>query len=320
MNQKNPVPPFFIVGAGRSGTTLLRLMLCGSGELFVPPEAWFFGRVISELPHDRPLGIDDLGKIEQICVEDSRWKDWSCARDKLHLLLVSCRGLKLDAVLDALFRGVFDLPPHVRWGEKTPRHSHIALRIAEVFPRCQFVHLLRDGRDVSSSMLARGWYDGSARRVAEHWSGCVEGAARAQSCGSLRYLEVRFEKLLFEPKVQMERICQFLGIDYDDRMLMYSQQVDRLIPAGEAGFHGKLSGGLETREIGKWHRVLSPWQEAVFWSVARATMKKYYPGEAIRLPARVLLPVAMLSVAVGRAWSRLRATMRGLAKSRALTS
>jgi hypothetical protein len=148
----------------------------------------------------------------------------------------------------------------------------------------------------------------------------VEGAARAQSCGSLRYLEVRFEKLLFEPKVQMERICQFLGIDYDDRMLMYSQQVDRLIPAGEAGFHGKLSGGLETREIGKWRGLLSPWQEAVFWSVATATMQKFYSGESIRLPARLLLPAAKLSVAAGRVWCRLRAIVDGRMKPRTGTS
>ena len=240
MGQATPIAPFFIVGAGRSGTTLLRLMLCGSGEMFVPPEAWFFGSIVSELPHDRPLRPDDLCKIEEVCVKDDRWKDWSCTREKLHALLASCSDLRLDAVLDALFRGVFDLPPHVRWGEKTPRHSHVALRIAEVFPRGQFVHLIRDGRDVCSSMLARGWYDGNARRVAEHWSGCVQGAARARLCGDARYLEVRFEKLLVEPKAEMERICRFLGMDYDERMLSYSQQVDRLIPAGEVGFHGNF--------------------------------------------------------------------------------
>ena len=33
--------PFFVVGAGRSGTTLLRLILAGHSRLHIPPETWF---------------------------------------------------------------------------------------------------------------------------------------------------------------------------------------------------------------------------------------------------------------------------------------
>jgi len=297
-------PPFFIVGAGRSGTTLLRLMLCGHARIHVPPEAWFLGDVMWRLPVSEPLSQQHLAECERLILASDRWRDWNCPADKLHEILQECEGLAQGRMIDRLVRCVFELPEAVRWGEKTPKHSYIVDRIGQIFPQSQFIHLIRDGRDVVTSMLARGWFGASPRRVSEHWETCVRGAAEAAKFGADRYLEVRFEALLADPDAQIREICRFLRIDFDPRMLAYREQVRRLVPAGEASYHHKLNSGLSNAEVGKWRASLDAWREAIFWSVAREQMNAYYSEASVRTKAALFLPVARVSVASDRAVSR----------------
>lgn len=293
-------PPFFIVGAGRSGTTLLRLMLCGHQELFIPPEAWFLGDIMWRLPLAEPLGKDHLLECEKLILASDRWKDWKCPEEKLRQILSGCAGLDQAQMIDRLFRSVFGLAPEVRWGEKSPKHSYIASRIGRIFPGSQFIHLIRDGRDVTSSMLARGWFGGSARRVAEHWERCVRSSARAKEFGPDRYLEVRFEDLIACPESELRRICGFLRVDFEPRMLAYHNQVGEFIPAGEAVYHAKLNAGLSRDEVGKWKDSLGAWEEAVFWAVAGGLKEQYLGDSPVRGKARLLLPAAKISVCLER--------------------
>src|SRR5450755_2077519 len=47
--------PFFIVGCGRSGTTLLRLILSGHSRIHILPETWFVEPLVRQLPLTDPL-------------------------------------------------------------------------------------------------------------------------------------------------------------------------------------------------------------------------------------------------------------------------
>src|SRR5579862_7287857 len=42
------VTPFFITGCGRSGTTLLRLMLANHSRIHIPAETWFIRSLVAE--------------------------------------------------------------------------------------------------------------------------------------------------------------------------------------------------------------------------------------------------------------------------------
>lgn len=69
MQEVKPVP--FIVGVGRSGTTLLRLMLDAHPDLAIPPETQLIGRLLVE-EGDK----SSLDRFISILQTTQTWKDF----------------------------------------------------------------------------------------------------------------------------------------------------------------------------------------------------------------------------------------------------
>jgi hypothetical protein len=55
--------PFFIVGCGRSGTTILRLMFNAHPDVAIPPESHFIARLVASWPRMIASGGVDADAI-----------------------------------------------------------------------------------------------------------------------------------------------------------------------------------------------------------------------------------------------------------------
>src|SRR5579863_645595 len=84
--------PFFIVGAGRSGTTLLRLILAGHSRLHIPPETWFVRTLVSELPLTERLSAAEVDRAIGLMIDDYRWPDMGIAPDDLRRRVATLNG------------------------------------------------------------------------------------------------------------------------------------------------------------------------------------------------------------------------------------
>src|SRR4051794_12157542 len=67
--------PFFIIGAGRSGTTLLRLILTGHSRLQIPPETWFLEELVTRFPVVGSLSKEQLRAVADTITTHRRWVD-----------------------------------------------------------------------------------------------------------------------------------------------------------------------------------------------------------------------------------------------------
>src|SRR5207249_7446416 len=70
------------------------------------------------------------------------------------------------------------------YGDKTPRYVLYLTQLAKLFPEARFVHIIRDGRDVTMSLLEKDWGANNAVEGALIWKRSVEagrGAARIRS-------------------------------------------------------------------------------------------------------------------------------------------
>ena len=107
-----------------------------------------------------------------------------------------------------------------RWVDATPSHTLMAHDLAMLFPRAKFLHIVRDGRSVVSSMLSSGFgtsWSENFKAASTTWAHYVTSGLRFQDEMPERVLEVRNERLRGEPADEMARIFEFLGAEPDPR-------------------------------------------------------------------------------------------------------
>ena len=93
-------------------------------------------------------------------------------------------------------------------------------RIDRILPEAYFIHLIRDGRDVSLSLMAKKDDPPRPARQARHWKSRVN-KTRDQGTRVRHYIEVRYEDLITDTEPALRRICEFIELDFDEAMLEY---------------------------------------------------------------------------------------------------
>jgi len=196
--------PCFLVGAERSGTTLLRLALNAHSGL-----AW---------TREFEYAVDQIGadgsfpSVEEYC-------DWL---DTHRIFRSSAYAIRQDLAYPDLIR---DFLEQQRSREAKPFvgatvHRHFD-RLLRIWPDARFIHLVRDPRDVARSVVKMGWAGNTwvgveawifAEQLWEQMKGEVPEERRC---------EVQYEDFAARPDVVLRRVCSFLGLSYESRMLEF---------------------------------------------------------------------------------------------------
>ena len=279
MTDSHPAP--FVVGVGRSGTTLLRLMLDAHPELTIPPETHFAPELI-EAAGKRRASPDAL---VEIVVSQRQWGDFGLDADELRHRLSAIDPLDASTALRAFYGLYAERVGKPRWGDKTPIYVEHMRQIQSALPEARFVHLIRDGRDVALSRIRRALDEPpSVSRMAKAWSKRIE-AARRQAQELDHYLELRYEDLVADTETTLRQVCEFVDLDYEAAMLDYHEHAgERLsemagdLPAqgGKAlrpGSERLAAHALATQpprreRVGAWREQMAPSDVAQFEQVA----------------------------------------------------
>lgn len=112
-----------------------------------------------------------------------------------------------------------------RYGDKYPPYCLDMQELSTLFPDAQFVHIIRDGRDVVSSLARtraanRGWRRGPdippIDGLINDWVTFVRSARQSGAALETgRYHELRYEHLLADPIPTLRTTLRFLGEDID---------------------------------------------------------------------------------------------------------
>lgn len=139
----------FIVGRGRFGTSLLRAMLDSHPEMAIPRESHFV--VTLGLARERYQTTTGLNTdmLLQDLVGHYGFQRLGLSP---HEVTTSFLALPPDSLVDAI-RRVFAMYAQSqgksRYGDKTPGYVMSMELLADLFPESRFIHVIRDGRDVS---------------------------------------------------------------------------------------------------------------------------------------------------------------------------
>jgi hypothetical protein len=122
--------------------------------------------------------------------------------------------------LRAIFEQFAASQGHVRWGDKTPDYCHHLPVIHALFPDAQFLHVVRDGRDVAHSLFATGFGPKNSYEAAIAWRQTLGEIRRFRdTLPAGAFAEIRYEALVRDPVGTLDGVARFLGIANHDSLM-----------------------------------------------------------------------------------------------------
>jgi protein-tyrosine sulfotransferase len=230
--------PIFVVGSARSGTTWVYDILTAHPVVAGAYETWLF------------TGKNGLGSL----FNGAHWPKKPSGLGRLlsrEDLVVHVREFATNVLSHAI------QPEHRHLVEKSPSHVLVMPLIFELFPNGRFIHVIRDGRDVSVSVRAaahswvpawRASFGASIRTSARAWRRDIRTARRDSTQLGMRYMEIRYEELRSAPQEGYARLFDFCGISYDQ------ERLNRVIAATDFAGHFRPNerGFRRAGRIGDW--------------------------------------------------------------------
>jgi len=241
-----------IVGAPRSGTTLLRFMLDAHPLLAIPPETGFLVLADQFTGQDDATRREFFEAVTRYPPDAPAWNDFRIPHVTFASALSHIVPFSAAEGYRALYRLYAERFGKPRWGDKTPMYGlHLPL-IARHLPEARFIHVVRDGRDVALSLRQMWFSPGeSMEALAAHWSHFVS-TARRDGSPTGRYLELKYEDLLCDTRRVLETLCAFIDLPFSDRMLAYYRSTPRRLE--EHGDRFRLDGTLVVSSAGRLHQ------------------------------------------------------------------
>lgn len=299
-------PPLLVLGVSRSGTTLFRVILDRHPDLAVPDESYFIPQLADRHGTTIRLAdfVDDLRRLPTL-------PKWGISAADVEPLLRP--GMRLGDAIAAVYETVAQSQGKKRWGDKTPMYmQHLAL-LERLFPTALYVHLIRDGRDAALGFLSmppgvvtESWaLPRTAGRFACLWRTDVLAARALGARVGERYLEVRYEDLVQDPRTTVQGVCEFTGLAFDPHMLEYAGEVD----VSAKPHHQRLTQA-PTPGARDWRRDMSAEDRVAFEAVAGNLLAELGyettapPSTSDRLRARKDLASYAVQAAAWRAAGR----------------
>lgn len=271
--KKDP-SPFFVVGCGRSGSTLLRLILSRHSRLAIPPETKFYLDLVKELPLNQPLSEDQVLRACDLITAREQWSDFKLSAAEFRSEATALKSPRLRDVMDLIYRDYRRSKGKARWGDKTPGYIRIASELAEVYPDAKFIYLVRDGRDVAKSFNDLRWGGSWWHQRIAPWVDIAEIFAR-HTKGPLgdRFLRVRYEDLVTRSELCVRDICRFLGEDFEPRMLDWAADEADPLEIRVPEIHKKIFREPRPADVNRWRRELSRRQLWIVESIAKRQLQ-----------------------------------------------
>jgi hypothetical protein len=273
-NQAEPVP-FFIVGCGRSGTTLFQTLIDGHPNIAIPPESYLYAR-FGRIFHT----YGDLEKRQNrkrligALLHDGFMRQWrlnATVEDVEQRLPEHTRV----GIIKTFFALYAEMHGASHWGDKTPGHINHLREIRRDFPAAKLIHLVRDGRDVAEAMRRMMFYPVSAVGCGHVWRNEVmQWQAFCETAGRAGTMLVRYEDLVTSPQQIIDSVFRFLDEPSIDTVSSYaesslSQKLDALGP-----WHASLRQGINSSKIGIYRRK---------FTAREIEILEFIEGDALRM-------------------------------------
>jgi hypothetical protein len=248
--------PIFVVGAARSGTTLLRLMLNEHPQVSIPAESHLLGPLMRTFGPTAMLSGSQLEQATTIVASCAEWqRDFAHTEEELRATLGTI-PITIEQFIDRVFR--LEVGRDVgRWGDKTPANLHWVGPLLACFPSGQAVAIVRDPRDVYLSLAPYGWFGTSTWDIGRYIAHNGASITRwREQCSPDRFSILRYEDLVLDTERTLRDLCTWLGLPYANSMNAFFEHAATNVQGWELdmGVHDKLMRPPSPDDVGRWKR------------------------------------------------------------------
>lgn len=203
--------PIFIGGAGRSGTTLIRVILDSHPRIACGPEL----RITPTLAY--------------------LWEQYNQRLDvlKSYGITKESNAKTFQNLYFALISRYLNTTQKRRIAEKTPGNCKVFPQLRQIFPDSPLIHIIRDGRDVVASLRKQNWIDlrtgepmvetVDTVKAIKHWKESVTLGRKIKNQKDQNYFEIRYESLIESPELELKKLFKFLNEDWDPKVLSFHE-------------------------------------------------------------------------------------------------
>ena len=252
---RSELPIVLIGGCGRSGTTLLREILNRHSKLFCGPETSMFG-----LPF-WPNNISKMWNLDEQALKSNAQVTDNLVHfaEKFYIEQTNRAG-------------------KARPADKTPNNIRVIGKLLTWFPKGRFIHIIRDGRDVSCSLrnhpkekiengkIVPSLINRPIAECAQRWLDDTSSGLVYR--GHPRYHEIKYEDLVTDPETVLRELCEFLDEDYEPSMVDPSASKDDNMNAGRLVNNQNSKEKVSNRSLGRWRDDLTVDEKKDFDNVA----------------------------------------------------
>ncbi len=218
--------PVFVVGAPRSGVSLLTLSLGQHVNLLQVIETNWFERLAIGLQHAYTAGIAPR-ETSQLDASGVGVSDFSAYFGD------AVNRLVLGSIDDASTRLV---EPQPRWLDGSASHAQHLYPIMRLFPRAKVIHVFREVEEVVASLTNTATKRVYKTRFTEHepdeaieqWVGSVNACVEAERAyGSDTVMRVRRQDLVARPEEVIGQCLAFIDEPFDRACLRAFRPLER---------------------------------------------------------------------------------------------
>ena len=281
--------PIFLICSERSGSNLISTIVGEHPDVYAHPP-YHMGRDLILKMRDVGDGADGAEAL-QVLVKHamqriSRYRD----DDEARRLSEWVDG-QPQVTPCALARFVFQEMPLEAHGKhalvKENNIHHLLFFLVDCFPDAKFIFQVRDPRDflLSAKLRKRRWLGnkfGSLRNALNIWREDQIGGLNALSLlGPERVHLQRYEDLVANAEQTLTRLCDFLGVEFDERMHdFHAGESAQRVAGKKGGPRENVAKPLMTANFRKYRKGLSRGEIKVVEAFCGDLMDRFgYPRE-----------------------------------------
>lgn len=218
----------FILGRGRSGTTLLSKILNNHSDIAVAPEGFFAYSLRGKYQNASWDARTIQAFLSDLKLEN-RIKTWNLDFERLESSLKQLANPSYHKVCKAVYEQYAEKigKPDPEWVvDKNPHYALFPNAILQTFPESRALFLCRDYRDNILSYQQVPFDTSKTDALAYRWYYSNKHLLAASEKHLKRGKWISYEALTREPEKQIRNICRFLGVTFQDQMVKFYQSED----------------------------------------------------------------------------------------------